>query len=66
MCLKQTGALREAGWGDARIAQAIEDYAVPGMAPWDWTKKCTGQEQSVNRGMTVQDIIAWGRKEQAS
>lgn len=41
-CAAQIRALRGAGWDDARIAQAISDFAEPGMAPWDWTKKARG------------------------
>ena len=42
ICGDQVRALRGAGWDDARIAQAISEFAEPGMAPWEWTKKARG------------------------
>ena len=42
ICGDQIRALRGAGWDDARIAQAISEFAEPGMAPWEWTKKARG------------------------
>jgi hypothetical protein len=33
ICGDQIRALRGAGWDDARIAQAISEFAEPGMAP---------------------------------
>lgn len=41
-CAAQIRALRGAGWDDARIAQAISEFAEPGMAPWEWTKRARG------------------------
>ena len=42
ICGDQIRALRGAGWDDARIAQAISEFAEPGMAPWEWTKRARG------------------------
>lgn len=42
VCGDQIRALRGAGWDDGRIAQAISEFAEPGMAPWEWTKKARG------------------------
>lgn len=42
ICGDQVRALRGVGWDDARIAQAISEFAEPGMAPWEWTKKARG------------------------
>lgn len=55
VCGDQIRALRGAGWDDARIAQAISDFAEPGMAPWEWTKKARGVVAPVNGFKTMSD-----------
>lgn len=42
ICGDQIRALRGAGWDDSRIQAAIAEFAEPGMAPWEWTKKARG------------------------
>lgn len=41
-CEAQVGALRAAGWTEARILAAVAEHGRPGVAPWDWTKLATG------------------------
>lgn len=65
-CRAQVTALKAAGWGEARIERAIGDYACPGLAPWDWTKKCVGTLGVNQKGMSVQDILRWGREERTT
>lgn len=42
ICGDQIRALRGAGWDDSRIQAAIAEFAEPGMAPWEWTKRARG------------------------
>lgn len=40
-CRKAVLALMEIGWNAGKINEAIERFAEPGMAPWDWCKEAT-------------------------
>lgn len=64
----QIRALRVAKWDDARIREAIETHAEPGLAPWDWTRRANSADAARTPALTKPDgsltpagILAAGR-----
>ena len=57
-CRNQIAALTTAGWDLVRISDAIKTHAVPGMAPWDWTKAARGESNGkVYEGYNFQRAV---------
>lgn len=64
-CRGQVAALVGAGWDLARIVEAVEAHAEPGLAPWDWTKRARGIENRIPPARNVPntaEILEVGRK----
>ena len=64
-CEDQIRALKAAGWPDDRISTAIGGVALPGMSPWDWTRRVTGNGTANPKGLTASDILRLGAVEQS-
>lgn len=60
-CEDQIRSLRTAGWTDERIQAVIDQHAVPGMSPWEWTRKASGNGPAA-KGMSSADILRWGKE----
>ena len=42
-CRRAIVAVSELGWNLGKIEEAITQFAVPGQAPWEWSKEATAK-----------------------